>query len=82
MRERACTLVTSAIPKERLCFSHGAALRFHKARAVDGNPSTTAHPGEIRGWIVGMGGVMRMPTDSYWTLSATTLWILGYRRCS
>ena len=76
MRERACTLVTSAIPKERLCFSHGAALRFHKARAVDGNPSTTAHPGEIRGWIVGMA------TDSHWTLSATTLWILGYRRCS
>ena len=65
VRERACTLVTSAIPKERLCFSHGAALRLHKARAADGNPSTTAHPGEIRaGSLAWAGSCECRPTAS------------------
>jgi hypothetical protein len=29
-----------------------------------------------------MGGIEQIPVDNYWTLHATILWKLGYRRCS
>jgi hypothetical protein len=86
--ESACTLVVSLIPKERICFSDYAVLRFHKARMPDGIPTAyytqqmvDSYPADIRKWIVGMGGVEKMPADDYWTLHATILWALGYRRC-
>jgi hypothetical protein len=42
--ESACTLIMAHVPKERICFSAGAALRFHKARTADGNPRHPRHP--------------------------------------
>ena len=87
MCESACTLVTSVIPKGRLCFGANAALRFHKATEL-GKPSNYAtqwmvdsYPVEIRGWIEGKGGVERMPVEGYWTLPAAVLWSLGFDRC-
>ena len=86
--ESACTLVTSVIPKARLCFGDNAALHFHKAH-VQGNPSSYAtqwmidsYPAEIRNWIVAKGGAMQMPEHTFWTLPAPVLWSLGYRRCA
>ena len=79
----------SVIPKKRLCFGDIAMLRFHKARTTDGNPSSHAtqwmvdsYPGDIRSWIEIMGGVEKMPAETYWTMPAPTLWKLGYRRCN
>ena len=86
--ESACTLAVALIPKERICFSDYAALRFHKARMPDGTPTSyytqqmvDSYPADIRKWIVAMGGVEKMPVEDYWTLHATILWALGYRRC-
>ena len=87
--ESACTLVMAHIPKKRLCFSDQAFLRFHKANTADGKPSmihtqwmVNSYPIEVRSWIDGMGGAEKMPADSYWTLPASIMWALGYRRCS
>ncbi len=63
---------------------------FHKARHAGRQPRPSyytqqmvdSYPADIRKWIVAMGGVEKMPVEDYWTLHATILWALGYRRCS
>jgi hypothetical protein len=85
----ACTLITSFIPKERLCFAEGSFLAFHSARAPDSlSPqlhSTLAmyasYPAEIRQWIDRNGGPYKMTVESYWTMYDRELWAIGYPRC-
>jgi hypothetical protein len=85
-----CTLVAAYIPKERLCFGEGAALYFHQARAAnDGEVMWLAtkrmidkFPPQIRLWIATKGGWMKIPSESYWILTAHELWKMGYSRCN
>jgi hypothetical protein len=86
----ACTTIMAHIPRERLCFGDYASLQFHLAR--DGNtqePSIEAsrymyshYPQDIRIWLANKGGVDRMPYFGMWTLEATELWEMGYRKCA
>jgi hypothetical protein len=39
------------------------------------------YPEEIRNWINDRGGVAKMTVETFWTLPATELWKMGYRRC-
>jgi hypothetical protein len=88
MCQSACTLVMVHIPKERLCFGDRAFLNFHLASLPNGQPSIKdsqemidSYPADIRGWINAMGGIQKMPHEGVWTLHATLLWAMGYRRC-
>jgi hypothetical protein len=86
----ACTMVIAYIPKERLCFGPRAELNFHQTRMkADGSVSLTStqwmiddYPADIRDWIMAKGGVERMPSEGRWTLPASELWTMGYRKCN
>jgi hypothetical protein len=85
----ACTLLTSYIPKERLCFAPGSFLAFHSARSVDSPKpelqSTlrmyASYPAEIQRWIDRNGGPHKMTVETFWTMYAPELWAMGYPRC-
>jgi hypothetical protein len=64
----ACTLVLSAVPKDRICVTRRAVLGFHAARLIDrrgrfhGDPEATeimyeTYPAAVRGWIRRHGGL-------------------------
>ena len=64
----ACTLVLSAVPKDRICVTRRAILGFHAARLIDprgrfhAQPEATeimyeTYPTAIRGWISRHGGL-------------------------
>jgi hypothetical protein len=86
----ACTLITSFIPKERLCFAPGAFLAFHAARTIEAYPRLSPHstytmyasyPAEIRNWIDDHGGVCKLTVETFWTMYDRDLWAIGYPRC-
>lgn len=85
----ACTLITSYIPKERLCFAEGSFLAFHSARAPDSvRPALqstlemyVSYPAEIRHWIDRNGGPYKMTVETFWTMYDRDLWAIGYPRC-
>jgi hypothetical protein len=84
----ACTLITSYIPKDRLCFGAGSFLAFHSARSVATDAPTlhttmqmySSYPVEIRGWIDRHGGPLKMTVESYWFMHDRELWAIGYPR--
>jgi hypothetical protein len=64
----ACTLVLSAVPKDRICVTRRAVLGFHAARLIDprgrfhAQPEATeimyeTYPTAIRDWISRHGGL-------------------------
>ena len=64
----ACTLVLSAVPKDRICVTRRAVLGFHAARSIDRHGRFHAqseateimyetYPAAIRGWIRRHGGL-------------------------
>ena len=64
----ACTLVLSAVPKDRICVTRRAILGFHAARSIDRRGRTyaepqaselvlEAYPSAVRGWIRRRGGL-------------------------
>ena len=70
----ACTLITSYIPKERLCFAAGAFLAFHSAKTIEAyprpHPSGTymmyaSYPPEIRQWIDDHGGPSKLTVETF-----------------
>jgi hypothetical protein len=77
------------IPSDRLCFGENASLQFHPSRdANTGEPSiqwttwiVNQYPQDIRLWINAKGGVQKMALQQMWTLDATELWRMGYRKC-
>jgi hypothetical protein len=86
----ACTMITSFVPKERLCFAPGAFLAFHAARTIEPypqlSPSATwrmyaSYPAEIRSWIDDRGGPYKLTVETFWTMSDRDLWAMGYPRC-
>jgi hypothetical protein len=40
------------------------------------------YPADIRAWIEAKGGVAKMPQWTFWTLPASELWKMGYRKCA
>jgi hypothetical protein len=85
----ACTILTAFIPKDRLCFGEKAFLAFHLVRDPDGKPypwgtqwMISKFPADIQNWINAKGGVEKMTVESFWTLPASDLWKMGYRRCN
>jgi len=87
--DSACTLIMGYVPTERLCFGEYASLRFHPVRdAITDTPlekSTkwmiNSYPQDIRLWIESKGGWEKMALMQMWTLSASKLWAMGYRKC-
>ena len=86
----ACTLITSYIPKERLCFGEGSFLAFHSAKTIEAyprpHPSGTyimyaSYPPEIRRWIDDHGGIDKLTVETFWTMYDRDLWAVGYARC-
>jgi len=68
----ACTLILSAVPRNRICVTARAVLGFHAAKYVDEYgeeypaPEATrvmnaAYPSTVRGWIKKHGGLKRVP---------------------
>lgn len=42
-----------------------------------------SYPADIRDWIEAKGGFDRMPIGkNLWTLPASELWKMGYRKCN
>src|SRR5262245_6446522 len=89
----ACTFVMSLLTRDRICFGEKASLHFHMARYSDGpykgKPAYAAthlmyqsYPDDIRAWLDRKGGEKEMPFNEYWTLLATDLWKMGYRKCT
>ena len=87
--QSACTIILGYIPKERLCIGKEAYFNFHLARyATNDNIDLSAtqwmidrYPTEVQSWINARGGIRKMPAHGYWTLTASELWKMGYRRC-
>ena len=84
----ACTLITSFIPKERLCFAEGSFLAFHSAQGGDLKPKMEAtlamyasYPAQIQRWINERRGPYKMTVETYWVLYPPDLWAIGYPRC-
>jgi hypothetical protein len=88
----ACTLIVTYVPKERLCFDEFASLNFHHAGGVEirlNNAEAVAatrwmfqrYPQSIRDWLNARGGVEKVPQIGWWTLDASDLWEMGYRKC-
>jgi hypothetical protein len=87
----ACTMVVAYIEKDRICFGEQASLNFHQARSY-ADPSALVgvtkwmiaeYPRDISQWILRKGGHNSMPSGyKYWTLPASELWEMGYRKCS
>jgi hypothetical protein len=86
----ACTTVVAFVPKEKLCFGKDASLKFHQARESMYGPAALAmtkwmtdrYPHEIRNWINVRGGYEKIPDKGFWTLPASELWQMGYRKCN
>jgi hypothetical protein len=68
----ACTLVLSAIPRERICVTRRAILGFHAARWVDRSGRqydasretrlvAATYPAAVRSWISRHGGLTSRP---------------------
>jgi hypothetical protein len=88
--QSACTLILGHIPRERLCFSEQAKLNFHLASHADGTASMEHtrwvfgwYPADIKAWINSRGGPEKMPPpfQGFWTLPASELFKMGYRKC-
>jgi hypothetical protein len=88
----ACTVLTGYIPKDRLCYGPESSLSFHQARKTfsgyEPHPEATKwlwdrYPADIRGWLVAKGGLDKLPGpgQGYWTMPASDLWQMGYRKC-
>jgi hypothetical protein len=90
----ACTLLTSYVPKDRLCVAPGAFLAFHSAQTSMDNATAQKHPyatvlmylsypSTIRDWIDKQGGTDKLPGpgQGYWTMYDRDLWAMGYPRC-
>jgi hypothetical protein len=93
----ACTFIMILIPRERLCFDKTAWLGFHQAREENGVVSEKSKrltemmfdsfPSDIRRWLQDKGGVKKMPEPDdlleggLWTMPASELWKMGYRKC-
>jgi hypothetical protein len=85
----ACTLVTAYIPKDKLCFGENAFLQFHAARELNGEKSLWAtkwmfnkYPVDIQRWLLRYWGSPEdMTIREWWTLPASDLWKMGYKRC-
>jgi hypothetical protein len=88
--DSACTTVVAFVPKDKLCFGKNASLKFHQARVSmygSASPEMTKwmfdqYPPDIRGWIVTHGDYEKIPDKGFWTLTASDLWKMGYRRCT
>ena len=89
--QSACTIIFGYIPKERICIGKDARFNFHQARYFNDDitpniPGTQwmidHYPTEIQAWIKARGGMYKMPLHTYWTLTASELWEMGYNRCS
>ena len=90
----ACTLVTSYVSKDRLCFGPEASLQFHMARksTTDPNPDPEvtrwmmfSYPIDIQDWLRRESQRKNLeipPYIGFWTLTASDLWKMGYRRCN
>jgi hypothetical protein len=85
----ACTLIMSHVAKDKLCFSDRTQLLFHQAQFPNGEPAYDStrkvfdtYPAEIRAWIIGRGGIEKMPHPDFWVLWASDLWKMDYRKCS
>jgi hypothetical protein len=86
-----CTVVMIHVPSDRLCFGEGASLKFHVARDPTNNDKPdmvfterwmiNQYPQDIRAWITAKGGVEKMNIQQMWTLYASELWDMGYRKC-
>ena len=68
----ACTLLLSAVPRERICVTRRAVLGFHAAKLVDGKGRkysageltrllTATYPPPVRAWISRHGGLTSKP---------------------
>jgi len=86
---RPCTLVAAYVPQDKLCFGAHAVLHFHQARHADGRPALDStqwminrYPDDIQSWIVVKGGLEKVPYEGSWSLPASELWKMGYRKCS
>jgi hypothetical protein len=83
-----CTVLTMYIPKDRLCFGERASLNFHMAGTPDAPHLETTkwmvshYPEDIRIWLRDRGAPEKMPIYGVWTLTASELWKMGYRRCN
>jgi hypothetical protein len=86
----ACTLITSYIPKDRLCFEKGAFLAFHAPRTAELYPRIhwhltrvmyTSYPAEIHQWIDNRGGPDSLTIENFLTMYDRDLWAIGYPRC-
>jgi hypothetical protein len=89
----ACTLIIAHIPSDRLCFGENASLQFHPSRdPKTGEPDVSnalgstqwminQYPQDIRLWIKNKGGWEKMALGQMWTLDASELWRMGYRKC-
>ena len=89
----ACTLIMAHIPSDRLCFGENASLQFHPSRdPKTGEPDVSnalgstqwminQYPQDIRLWIKNKGGWEKMALGQMWTLDASELWRMGYRKC-
>jgi hypothetical protein len=89
----ACTLIMAHIPSDRLCFGENASLQFHPSRSPKtGEPDISngwgstlwminQYPQDIRLWIQNKGGWEKMALQQMWTLDASELWRMGYRKC-
>lgn len=85
----ACTLIMAHVAKAKLCFSDHAQLLFHQAQHANGEAAYdssvkmfNSYPAEIRAWIIGRGGVEKLPHPDFWILWASDLWKMGYRKCA
>jgi hypothetical protein len=85
----SCTMILAYIPKEQLCFSGAAILKFHLPQTDNreealrvGRYMLNHYPQDIRLWLRAKGGVEQMPhKEGWWDLYATDLWTMGYRKC-
>jgi hypothetical protein len=86
-----CTLIMVHVPSDRLCFGEYASLKFHVARdPKSGEPNmaftqqrmVNQYPQDIYWWIKVKGGVEKMTIEQMWTLDASELWRMGYRKCA
>jgi hypothetical protein len=87
----ACTMIMVYVPKDRLCFGPRASLKFHLVSRKFGETRTpdirsshwmvAQYPPDIYLWLRDRGGVEKMSVEEFWTLDATELWAMGYRKC-
>jgi hypothetical protein len=81
-------VLTMYIPKDRLCFGERASLNFHAAGRL-GKPDmeftkwmVSQYPQDIRIWLRDRGAPEKMTFEDMWTLPASELWKMGYKKCN